>query len=131
MEERRGHSACQLLRSKWQQFASILPGLMLLVPIGMHNVFVIYELDQFDLWSDTLLYANRSLFAPNSEPSSCDHYDSFFSKEELSKNQRSLIVILMWFVGAIIGSLFGAIFVRYCKKRSIYVSSSIHKICSI
>lgn len=121
MDEKDDRSTCQLLRNKWRQFASILPGLMLLVSIGMHNVFVIYELDQFELWPK-LLYASRSLFATNLEPSSCDSYDRFFSKEELSKNQRSLIVILMWFVGAIIGSLFGAIFVRYCKKRTIYVS---------
>lgn len=107
-------NGCLLWGNNWRQFTSVLPGLLLLFTIGLHNVFTVYELDYFTTDSHSQLkgtFDDRSAFDPKETHES-----------NLIKNRKSTIVVMMWHLGAIIGSLFVASLVRNLKKRSIYVS---------
>lgn len=148
---------CQLCGNNWRQFTSVLPGLLLLLTLGAHNVFTIYELDHFNLFggADPLLTATKnfntngiSRFSYDSSPPPYhNNYNSFrynnsrhndystrgyeygsHSDDTANRSPKgdlkSFLVIVMWFVGAIVGNVCGAVFLRSLKKRTIYVSFS-------
>lgn len=107
-------NGCLLWGKNWRQFTSVLPGILLLFTIGLHNVFTVYELDYFTTDSHGQLggtFDDRLAFDPME-----------IHESNLIQKRKSTIVIMMWHLGAIIGSLFGASLVRNMKKRSIYVS---------
>lgn len=120
---------CQFCGKKWRQFTSILPGLLLLFPLGAHNAFTIYELDHFNepisnglkpLLYITQIYKNESAYWPFNHNASYRYVD--YDLVPPLYNYQSMYVILIWFIGAIIGSMFAMTFIRHMKKRKIYVS---------
>lgn len=122
-------SFCRFWRKKWRQFTSILPGLLLLFPLGAHNAFTIYELDHFNepisngmkpLLYITQIYKNESVYWPFNHNASYRYVD--YDLVPPLYNYQSLYVILIWFIGAIAGSMIATAFVRHIKKRTIYVS---------
>lgn len=143
-------NVCQFWGNNWRQFTSVLPGLLLLLTLGAHNVFTIYELDHFKIeGAQPLLTATRNFYTNRNSSSSYDsspyhsNYNSYrynyyttrryegyeygsYSDEGGNRSPKgdlkSFLVIVMWFVGAIVGNVFGAAFVRNLKKRTIYVS---------
>lgn len=79
----------QLCGRNWRQFTSVLPGLQLLLTIGMHDVFTIYECDQFRVWPK-LLNANDSFL--NSVVTASLPHTNFENRNHegaLSRNKRS------------------------------------------
>lgn len=124
-------NGCQLWGNNWRQFTSILPGILLLFTIGLHHVFTVYELDYFTTDHPGHLkgtFADRSAFdAIETSDSRSDIYGSNAAPgnnsdiQSTMKNPKSTAVVMMWYLGAILGGLFGAVLVRNMKKRSIYV----------
>lgn len=127
-------NVCQLWGNNWRQFTSVLPGLLLLLSLGMHNVFTIHELDHFrvgfpsriaspllDVTKKNHEHTDHSSpygfsYGPGYQPAPSYQYRTDESKD------RIFVIIAMWFVGAIVGNMLGAVFVRSMKKRTIYVS---------
>lgn len=114
--------------NNWRLFTSILPGLLLLLTIGAHTAFTIYELDHLSKYTrqgallDLTRYVSfRNGFFPQVDSNST-YEDADESTYGPNNNPNSLLVIVMWFVGAIIGNILGATFLNNMKKRTIYVS---------
>lgn len=111
-------NGCLFWGNNWRQFTSVLPGILLLLTIGLHNVFTLYELDYFAIAETGRFkgtYKDRSAF----DLIRTDGVDS------PAKHRKSMIIVLIWYLGAILGSLLGAVLVRNMKMRSIYVSLTI------
>lgn len=117
-------NGCQLWGNNWRQLTSVLPGMLLLFTIGLHNVFAVYELDYFTTDTPGNLkntFADHSAFDPvESFAHGNDLYGS--GPRRRMKHPKSTTIVMMWYLGAVLGSLFGAVLVRNMKKRSIYVS---------
>lgn len=80
---------CQLWGKNWRQFTSVLPGLLLLLTIGMHDVFTIYECDQFRVWPK-LLHANDSfLRSPAAISPPHANFENYHHDRTLSRSRRS------------------------------------------
>lgn len=129
-------NACLLWGHNWRQFTSVLPGILLLFTIGLHNVFTVYELDYFTTAAPPHLrgsFKDRSAFDP--VPTALSRNNSYgeYAYDDVSpgsysdfdfstKNRRSTLVVLMWYLGAILGSMLCAVLIRKMKKRSLYVN---------
>lgn len=141
----------QLWGNNWRQFTSVLPGLLLLLTAGVHIVFTIYELDHFssshslrpflctkkdyDYGGNGYSTYGRyecavSQYRSNRYPSPSCNYNHNDVTGLSNRNDdhitdgyfTSFIVIMMWFVGAIVGNISGAALIRKLEKRTIYVS---------
>lgn len=135
-------NVCHFWGTNWRQFTSVLPGLLLLFTFGFNAVFTIYEINRLNSLSEDISatpkynaadrgngYSERSFDdgfgGYRSSGSSRNDYELNEDKPKLSL-LSTCIVIMMWFVGAIVGNMLGASFVHKFKKRTIYVSSRRH-----
>lgn len=110
-------NGCLLWGNNWRQFTSVLPGILLLFAVGFHNVFTVYEVDRLSASMD-LVKTFKSKHEPNQHHLLDDIYVLTQSSSELTDSR----LYLWWYGGAVIGGLFAAVFVRYLRKRTIYVS---------
>lgn len=116
-------NGCQLWGNNWRQFTSVLPGILLLFTIGLHNVFSVYELDYFTTDSPAQLICsstNRSAFDPVGEYGTSS--EDYLIGQQPTQHSKSTTVVMMWYLGAIVGGLLAAALLTNMKKRSIYVS---------
>lgn len=134
-------NGCQMWGNNWRQFTSVLPGIVLLLTIGLHQVFTVYELDYFTIDKPGHIratFSDRSAFDPVDITFSSEFRSSYYARlyiyvpnadagnysttQSTIKNPKSTAVVMTWYLGAIVGSLLGASLLRTMKKRSIYVS---------
>lgn len=98
--------------------------MLLLLAVGMHNCYSFAQIDLRYTSSPIIQSSGLMHSLEASDMNSTDYeYMHFRSVTGYLRNYTSLVLILVWYGGAIIGSMLGAILVQGIKKRTIYVSA--------
>lgn len=84
----------------WCEFVTFLPGIILLIPNGLQNIYTLYQ----------VYCCFNTLRIDILPPTSFEPY-----------NKWRIYIVLIWFIGSMFGYILGVIMIK-TKKRDIYVS---------